>query len=243
MNIRPSALAIVLRRLGSNWILAVAASAVTLLPAGFFLGRYTACSDVRPSSAAIPKNMRELQQSLDIALGELEIQRTRNEVDSRALEMLRREMAAERERTAELEEGLSFYRSMVVSDDPEKGLYLRKPELVRGVTPDRIAFRIFVNQKEREFEMVEGELRIQVNGRQGPDKASYSLAELSRDFGAEAVPLHFRYFQSIEGEMVLPEGFEPEELILVARASKPRAIEVREVYTWELQERLINVGQ
>ena len=229
-----------LRRLGSNRMYVLAAAAITLLPAGFFLGRYTAHSDGRLSAAAAPE---KLQHSLNVALGELDIQRTRNEVDSRALEMLRREMAAERERTAELEEGLSFYRSMVVSDDPEKGFYLRKPELVRGATPDRIAYRIFVHQKEREFEKVEGELRVQVSGMQGVDKASYSLAELSPDFGEEAAALHFRYFQSIEGEMVLPEGFEPEELILVARSSKPRTIEVREVYPWELQERLINVGQ
>jgi len=243
MNSRPSPLSAAPGRPGPNWIVALAVCAVVLLPGGFFIGRYTAHSDVRPPAGADPKKVKDVQQSLDVALGEVEMQRTRNEVDSRALEMLRKEMAAEKERTAELEEGLSFYRSMVVSDDPEKGLYLRKPELVAGAAPNRIAYRIFVHQKEREFEIVEGELWVHVRGKQGNDEVSYSLAELSPNLDEGAIALHFRYFQSIEGEMVLPEGFEPEELILEARASKPRTAKVREVYPWLLQERLINVGQ
>jgi hypothetical protein len=214
-----------------------------LLPAGFFLGRYTARPDIRPPAGADSEKVMELHKSLDVALGEVEMQRTRNEVDSRALEMMRKEMTAEKERTAELEEGLSFYRSMVVSDDPEKGIYLRKPELVAGSAPNRFAYRIFVHQKEREFEMVEGELWVHVRGKQGNDEVSYSLAELSPNLDEGPIALHFRYFQSIEGEMVLPEGFEPAALILEARASKPRTVKVREVYPWLLQERLINVGQ
>ena len=43
--------------------------------------------------------------------------------------------------------------------------------------------------------------------------------------------------------MSVPEGFAPRELILVARSGKPDETEVREVYPWELQERLINVGE
>jgi len=232
-----------LGRAGLSWIIALAVSAVTLLPAGFFLGRYTASPGSQPVVKTVPEKMLQLQDALDVALGELEMQRTRNEVDSQALEMLRRDMAAERERTAELEEGLSFYRSMVVSEDPDKWLYLRQPELVPGATPDRIAYRIFVHQKEREFEMVEGELRVKISGKQGADEVSYSLAELSPEFKDGGAALHFRYFQSIEGEMGLPEGFEPAEMTLVASASKPRATKVSEVYPWMLQERLINVGQ
>jgi len=240
---RPTAEASTFRRLGSNWFVALAVSTVTFLPGGFLLGRYTAHFDRQSAVKAAQDKVMQLQESLDIALGELEMQRTRNEVDSKALEMLRKDMAAERERTAELEEGLSFYRSMVVSEDPDKWLYLRQPELVPGATPNRVAYRIFVHQKEREFEMVEGELQVEISGKQGIEEVSYPLARLSADFGGGGVALHFRYFQSIEGEMELPEGFVPAEITLVARASKPRAAEVREVYPWLVQERLINVGQ
>jgi hypothetical protein len=169
------------------------------------------------------------------------MQRTRHEVDSRAMELLRSEMAAEKERTADLEEGLRFYRSMVVSEDMANGLSLRKPELVPGESPGRFAYRFFVQQKEREYEMVEGRLSVEVFGLKGEVEVSYPLAELSEDFDKRAA-LHFRYFQAVEGEMALPEGFEPRGMAVVARAGKPRETEVRQQFLWELQERFINVG-
>jgi hypothetical protein len=151
-------------------------------------------------------------------------------------------MAAEKQRTAELEEGLSFYRSMLVSDEPEKGLDLHEPELIPGDKRGLFAYRIFVQQKDREFEMVEGALTVEVFGIREGEPVSYPLAELSEDFGVDAATLHFRYFQSIEGNLALPEGFLPKGITLAARTSKPRETEISEEYPWELQERFINVG-
>jgi hypothetical protein len=163
-------------------------------------------------------------------------------VDARALEMLRQEMAAEQERMAELEEGIGFYRSMLSSDNGE-GLYLHNPELAPGAAADRVAYRIIVQHRGRNSDMVEGELSVEVRGTREDEGVSYPLGDLSEEFSHGAVALHFRYFQSIEGEMSMPEGFAPTELLLVARTGKPDKAEVREVYSWELQERLINVGE
>lgn len=242
MSEKPSLLLRLVRRLGQNWVFALAVSSVTMLPVGFFIGEYSAYTDMRPSVGEYAATITELQQTLDVALGEIEVQRTRNEVDAHALEMLRQEMAAARERTAELEEGLGFYRSMLSADNGE-GLYLHDPELVPGSAPDRVAYRFIVQQRAREFDRVEGELSVELRGLSGEKKASYPLAELSEDFDPGSATLNFRYFQSIEGELNVPEGFAPGELILVARSSKPKKTEIRKVYPWELQERLINVGE
>jgi hypothetical protein len=197
---------------------------------------------VEPSIGDYAAGIAELQEALDVALGELEVQRTRSEVDARALEMLRREMAEERERMAELEEGLGFYRKMLSSDSQE-GLYLHDPELVPGAVPERVAYRIIIQQKAPDFDMVEGELSVEVHGKRGEEDTSYALGDLSEEFGDGAAALHFRYFQSIEGEMDIPEGFAPLEMVLSVRTSKPGKTRVREVYPWALQERLMNVGE
>ena len=213
---------------------------------GFYLGRYTANKNQQVSPAALKiaqSRLSDLREELDVALDELEIQETRHKVDSRALELVRSEMAAEKERTAELKEGLSFYRSMVVSDDSEKGLKLHQPELVPGDSKEQISYRIFVQQKEREREMVEGILSVDVFGIKGEEQVSYPLAELSQGFAEEGAALQFRYFQTIEGELALPQGFIPQGMILVVRTTRPRETEVKEQFSWELQERFINVGR
>ena len=233
------------KHLGPKLIFVLLLFFAVLLLAGFYLGRHSGYRDVQaPVDAAeiARSQLSDLREALDIALGELQMLRTGHEVDSQVIELLRSEMAAEKQRTAELEEGLSFYRSMLVSDDPEKGLDLHEPELVPGDKKGQFAYRIFVQQKDREYEMVEGVLAVDVFGVREEEPVSYPLAQLSEDFGENAATLHFRYFQSIEGKLALPEGFLPRGIVLAARTNKPRETETREEYPWELQERFINVG-
>ena len=127
--------------------------------------------------------------------------------------------------------------------DLGSGLSLRKPELVPAATPGRFRYRFFVQQIEREYDMVEGSLSVDVSGFNGKQEVTYPLSELSKDFDDKASTLHFRYFQAIEGELVLPLGFEPKGITLVARASKPRKSKAKKQFPWELQERFINVGK
>ncbi len=235
----------VVNHLGSKQLLALAVFFALTLAVGIYLGRYWA----DPQGAKkiqierIQSEFSAMEAALKATRGDLEMQRTRHEVDKHALELLRSEMAAEKVRTAELEEGLSFYRSMVVSEDSAKGLSLRKPELVPGDNPRGVRYRIFVQQKDREYETVEGRLSVEVYGVRGDDEVSYPLAKLSKDFDEKAATLQFRYFQAVVGEITLPDGFEPKGMKLEARARKPREMEVREQFPWTLQERFINVGE
>jgi hypothetical protein len=100
-----------------------------------------------------------------------------------------------------------------------------------------------VQQETRKHELLKGELSAEVFGTLGEEPASYSLAELSDDIGGSALPLRFRYFQAIEGELILPAGFEPLGVSVVASSSTPRKAEVREQYPWQLQERFTHVGK
>ena len=233
-------------RLGPKLALAMVLLLTLTLLVGIYLGRHAAYRDmaVAPNAAdGMQVELSAVREALKVAQGDLQMLRTRHEVDNRAMELLRSEMAAEKERTADLEEGLRFYRSMVVSEDMASGVSLRKPELVPTKSPGRVAYRIFVQQKEREYEMVEGTLSVDVFGLRGQAKVSYPLAELSEDFDREAAALHFRYFQAIEGELALPEGFEPKGMTAVVRVNKPHETEVREQFPWQLQEQFINVGK
>jgi hypothetical protein len=82
-----------------------------------------------------------------------------------------------------------------------------------------------------------------VTGALEAQEVSYSLGELSDSFSSESGALKFRYFQIIEGELVLPEGFEPTGMSVVAKASTPRKLEITEQFPWQLQERFSNVGK
>ncbi len=141
---------------------------------------------------------------------ELQVQRTRNEVDRRALEMVRQELAAQKERIAELGEGLRFYTSLMA---PGGRLAMAWACAIsswwrarsRGTTPTEL----WCSRRRENTSYSRASCPLRCLGTLGEEPASYSLAELSDDIGESALPLRFRYFQAIEGELILPAGFEP----------------------------------
>jgi hypothetical protein len=228
------------------WFLAVLLLLALALLAGFYLGQ----SAVYSGMGIEPAAHREMQQALPAARealkakqGELDVQHTRHEVDRQALEMVRSELAAQRERIAALEEELGFYKSLMAPGEIANGLSLRPIELVAREEPGRFGFRIVAQQEARKHDLLAGQLYAEVFGLQGEEPISYPLAELSQDLDENVVALRFRYFQAIEGEMVLPDGFEPQGVSVVASSSSPRKAEVREQFSWQLQERFTHVGK
>ncbi|HDY83573.1 MAG TPA: hypothetical protein ENH48_11545 [Halieaceae bacterium] len=229
------------------FILILALAGALLLALGFYLGQRAAYSGMGIDLDAYRAMQLELpvaREQQKVLAGELQVQRIRNEVDRRALELVRQELAAQKERIAELGEGLRFYTSLMAPQEIANGLSLRDIELVAREEPRRYAYRIVVQQEARKHELLKGELYAEVFGMLGEEQVSYPMAELSVEFGDDDVhPLRFRYFQAIEGELVLPAGFEPRGVSVVANSSTPRKAEVRERYPWQLQERFTRVGK
>jgi hypothetical protein len=230
---------------------AVFASLLLLLALALLAGTYVGWHMAHKEMGVMPRHAAQstelelsvLRGKLNVVLGDMQAQRTRSNVDSRALELVRSEMVVQKELIASLEEGLRFFRSLMVSEGDDTGLSLREPELVLEMGSGHLQYRIFVQHQSRPNETVEGTFSLQVSGLEGGKQVRYALPQLSEVPDTGAVPLNFRYFQAVEGTLILPEGFEPIELTVVAQATKPRKIKVREEFPWVLQEQFINIGE
>jgi hypothetical protein len=214
--------------------------------AGFGLGQKAAYSGMglnpqlyREMEAELP----DARSKIDELQAALDVDQTRHAIDREALEMVRREIAQQKEHIANLEEGLKFYRSLMDPGEINQGLSLREPELLAGDDPATFAFRIVAQQEARKHDLLKGELYAEVYGVIQDEQTSYPLAQLSDDIDEGVIPLRFRYFQAIEGELTLPEGFEPRGISIVATSRSPRKSEVRERFSWQLQERFTHVGK
>lgn len=227
-------------------VLGLALAASIVLLAGFLLGRQAAFS----GSGIDPVKYREQGKALRAALAEsaelnrqVGVMAARHDVDRAALELVRQELAEQKELIAGLEEGVRFYRSLMTPGEIAQGFSLRSIELVLRDEPGRYGFRIVAQQEARKHSTLQGELYAEITGQQAGQARSYPLFELSPDIEHSVLPLRFRYFQSIEGDLVLPEGFEPQAVSVVATVTAPRKAEVREQYPWQVQERFTHVGK
>ena len=217
-----------------------------LLAMGFYLGQRAAYSGM----GIDPKKYREMQmaqpatdQQFELMESELDISGTRNEVDRVALEMVRQELTAQKEQIQKLEESLRFYRSLMAPDDIAKGLTLLPIELIATGADNRFAYRIVAQQEARKHGLLKGSLSVKVAGVVDGQPLQISLAELSEAVEDENITLRFRYFQAIEGELVLPYNFEPQAVSIVARATSPKKVEISQEFPWSVQERFSYVGK
>jgi hypothetical protein len=184
-----------------------------------------------------------LQQRVVELETQLDVEQTQAQVHKQALELVRTEMALQKEQLASLAEGLRFYQSLMAPGEIGQGLSLRPLELIALDAPGHVSFRIVAQQEALKHSLLKVDLFAEVVGVRGTERLSYSLADLSEDVERNPIALQFRYFQSVEGTLALPDGFQPSGVILVARASSPHEMEVREEFPWQLQERFTHVGK
>jgi hypothetical protein len=227
-------------------ILVITLVVALVLEAGFYLGQRAAFAGMgaKPKTyRAMQEELLSIQNALQSRDAELAIQRTRNEVDRQALELVRKDMAGQKEDMARLEEGLEFYRSLISPGELAPGISLRKLELLSGKQPRQYEYRIVVQQEARNYEQLNGTLSVEVSGLSSGKQVTYPLGELSEDIDGEGASLRFTYFQSIQGRLLLPAGFEPQSVTVVARTLAPHQLEIREAFPWQLQERFTHVGK
>jgi len=227
-------------------VLAITLSVGVTLAAGIYIGQRAAYSDM----GVDPQRYRQLQQALPEAQRaaqklkrRLSAADTRHQVDRAALELVRQDLAQQQEQIADLDEGLRFYRSLMAPGEIAQGFSLRGIELVARDKPGRYGYRIVVQQEARKHETMRGKLQVHLLGLQESQSVSYSLAALTDDMENNDIPLRFRYFQAIEGELALPEGFQVQTIDVLATVTSPRKLEVGELYPWQIQEKFTHVGK
>jgi hypothetical protein len=194
-------------------------------------------------SEELELDVAALQLEIERLNGDLEVERSQHEVDRGALELVREEMASQRKLTAGLEEDLRFYRSLMAPESLADSISIRSPEIVEHVTPGQFSYRIVIQQEAKRHALVEGVLSVDVSGILAGQEINYPLTALSDDLGDAAVMVQFLYFQTFEGDLSLPPGFEPKMIVFRLNASKPSIIEVREQFPWLLQERFKHAGK
>jgi hypothetical protein len=159
-----------------------------------------------------------------------------SEVDRQAMGRIRLMIAEQQQIIAELEEENTFYKGLMAPSEQEQGLSIRGWELVAANDDRHFYFKLVVQQVVLKHALLKGELSVMVQGSQNGEGLSLSLAQLSDQIVDEQIRLRFKYFQSIEGELNLPDGFVPQRVIVVASAVAPKAARVEKQFNWPVSQ-------
>lgn len=213
-----------------------AAGVVLLLGFGLFefgqrLGGRSLLESDR-ARAALAADVARLEAEKLALQEQLARAQTRLEVDQEAHEQLRESLASSESRLAALDEELQFYRRIVVPPEGRSGLRVRSFEVRPGDAPRDYRLSLLVVQNPQRSGRAEGRLELRLQGRMAGEEASLALAAL----GAAPQAYEFLYFQDLEFEVTLPEGFAPESADVTLHPEGRSASVVEAGFPWVVQD-------
>ncbi|SDK49295.1 DUF6776 family protein [Microbulbifer yueqingensis] len=157
-------------------------------------------------------------------------------IGEQAGEKVRAELVEKENRIAELKQEISFYRGLMAPDEDSDGVSIGRFSLSQTDEERRYQFKLLVQQSATRHTVVKGHATFTVVGSQDGQPKRYPLSELSQQVEGEKIPLRFKYFQNIEGELQLPHGFEPEGVELSLKSGARKGFNIEQRYGWLVQK-------
>lgn len=227
----------VARRSGFRWLVAAAAAIVLGLLLVFAYDRGQASAGL--SAAQVALERRELvaksdrlerqNAKLNARVAELEMARKLDREAYGQVEQTLGELQSQLSRQAD---DLAFYKSIVSPADGVQGLRIHRFEVRPGAEPREYQLKLTLIQSMRHESVASGLVQVVIHGMQGERPARYSVGELLGRPKAQ-LPFSFRYFQTIEQAVTLPEGFQAFEAEVQVRSGKLR-FPMQQSFPWKV---------
>jgi hypothetical protein len=226
------------RRTVLPWLALVAGAAALAGVAGWIgysQGQRSAGHDAAAAAnqrAVVDAQNERLQlqnQRLNAQVAELEMARR---LDRDAYGQVESTLGDLQSRLARQSDDLAFYRSIVSPADGIQGLRIQRFEVLPGAQTRQVQLKLTLVQAMRHESVVSGLAQVTLVGMQGDVPARFAVGELIGKPRAQ-LPFSFRYFQTVEQTVTLPEGFDPYEVDVRLQSSKLNT-PLQQVFPWKV---------
>lgn len=143
---------------------------------------------------------------------ELALLRTADKVDREAYGLVSTELDDLQSQIAELNEELAFYRGIMMPLDGKSGLQIQAVQLHPGGESGKYRLRLVLVQAGRHDGRVKGAVAVNIVGGDSANGEPGRLALSKLSGEGDKLGYSFRYFQILERDFTLPDGFVPAEV-------------------------------
>lgn len=138
-------------------------------------------------------------------------------------------LAERDEEVSALRADVAFYERLVGATGQRRGLSVHEAVF----TPEAAGtwrYTVTLTQNLNRGAISRGEARVSVEGVVGGRLRTLGWDDLRQEPGAEGQPFSFRYFQQLEGSIMLPEGFTPQRVRVQLRSDGST---VEQAFPWQ----------
>ena len=181
---------------------------------GFGLGSqfYSSSMDsmrqkVKAHAALVADHEAQQQQLVNLEMAD--------QVNRLAQEKLRQRVTELQTERVKVETDLYVYKKLLEDDETEAGLSLESL-LIREVEGESREFNydIVLRRKEASSQSIEATLSVEIEGQLHGIPFAVSFREADPELSEESLSVTFKYFKIVKGKFVLPEFFEPSNVVL-----------------------------
>ena len=177
--------------------------------------------------------LTDLRQENEALKRQIAILDRSSAVDQQTGAELQETLTALRQRVAQLEEDVLFYRQVVEEETEETGLVIGQLDIDVTRSPDRYRYKLVMRQQDADGDTyLTGHVNFNLVGQLQDQQVILPLRDLSEFEDELDIRLRFKYFQNIEGELALPEGFQPDRIQIAAVATEPVSKRINEDFGW-----------
>lgn len=210
---------------------------ILLLLAVFEFGRYRAgysSIEVAGEIAELERQIAALQQQHIQLREQKAIMERSGQIERKAYTQMEGTVTELQDEILELKEELAFYRGIVSPKEARKGLKLQDFELSAGTQPRQYHFKVVLTQVLNNTTVARGKLNFEVAGLYQGKQQTYSLEQMSESKSGPS--FRFKYFQVLEGDFMLPEGFEPVKVNLTVKPKTKAHKKLTQAFDWVVGE-------
>jgi hypothetical protein len=148
------------------------------------------------------------------AIGKLEsdlgVKQTQLATQQAAFEQLQQQLKSQESQSQELKRQLAFFERIMRPEGEQSGVVIDNLTVQESSVPNRYHYRLALTQPAKQRELFRGQVQIRVEGSQHGEPKILSGRDLQMKAGAGRYSL--RYFQLLEGDWQLPDGFVPDRI-------------------------------
>ncbi len=157
--------------------------------------------------------------------GSSKIERNAYQIANQELVKLQRELLAQKEE-------LVFYRGIVSPTDSALGVNLQSFEVRKKNNQNQFSYKMILTKNGKSTKKVKGGTSMLIRGEIGGGVSEFNILDLALEKPAKDTKFSFRYFQVFEGDIALPDGFEPFEVEIGIKPTTKKVKSFSETISW-----------
>jgi len=174
-------------------------------------------------------SLKESETTLRQQVANLESGRT---IDNLAKQEIQETIRDYKTTISQLEKDVSFYQNIMAPSDNARGLQVQKVNIQASSVKSRFAYKFVLAQVADNKAYMKGVVAINLIGMKADKKVIIPLRDVS-DQEELGIKFKFKYFQDIAGDLVIPKGFIPESIQVVAQSKGKKASRIEQSFAWQ----------